>query len=79
MTTFENWSNAEVFTEEDIAAAVHNRSCEIRKMVDTTHPQSIEHLDEAKEKQVIKQNKAQKTSSESLKVGSQVYVTGICN
>lgn len=77
MITFENWSNAEVFTEEDIAAAVRNRSCEIRKMVDTTHAQSIEHVDEAKEKQVIKQNKAQKTSSENLKVGSQVYVTTV--
>jgi hypothetical protein len=78
MTTFEDWTTEESFKEEDITAAVYNRSCEIRTMIDTTHAQSIGYVDEAKEKQVAKQNKAQKTSSESsLKIGSHVYITTV--
>lgn len=77
MTTFDDWSSTDVITEEDMAAAIYSRSCEIRKMIEVTHSQSIEYVDDAKEKQVIKQNKAQKTSNESLKEGSQVYITTV--
>ena len=77
MTTFDVWSSTDVITEEDMAAAIYSRSCEIRKMIEVTQSQSIEYVDDAKEKQVIKQNKAQKTSNESLKEGSQVYITTV--